>query len=159
MHWSIVAVIMSPNDFEHGEDVQSTYHIGVWVFLVYSTSLVLGWQSTFSISLLSGNGMSPHLIFPPFSYCIQLYNSRLYFDLSYHSPISSTKYHPQTTYILFKYYSSLLIFLYCTQLYRSPRHFTLIHIAVLSHALPREWVRGDLANGRWMLTLHSTYIS
>ena len=139
-HWSIVAVLMSPNDFEHGKDVQCTYHIGVWVFLVYSTSLVLGWQSTFSISLLSGNGMSPHLIFPPFSYCIQLYNSPFYFDISYHSTIF-TKYHLQTTYILFKYYSSLSILSYCTQLYRSPRHFTLIHTAQCSRmlCLGSEW--------------------
>ena len=103
-HWSIIAVLMSPNDFEHGKDVQCTYHIGVWVFLVYSTSLVLGWQSTFSISLLSGNGMSPHLIFPPFSYCIQLYNSPFYFDLSYHS-----LYHLQNIiYKLLTYYSNTI---------------------------------------------------
>ena len=29
------------------------------------------------------------------------------------------------------------------------------HRPVLSHALPREWVRGDLANGGWRLTFHN----
>ena len=100
--------------------------------------------------------MSPHLIFPPFSYCVQLYNSPFYFDISYHSPISSTKYHLQTTYILFKYYSSLLILSYIvlystlpqpTPLYIDPHRSALACFAsgVSEGRFNKWWVDVDIA--------------
>ena len=54
--------------------------------------------------------------------------------------------------ILFITINSLVLYstlLQPTSLYIDP------HRPVLSHALPREWVRGDLANGGWMLTFHN----
>ena len=103
-----------------------------WVLISYSSFLVL-------YSTLEQPVLLRYIL--PFSYIIY--------------KISSTNY-LYSIQILFITINSLVLYSTLPQptpLYIDP------HRPVRSHALPREWVRGDLANGRWMLTLHSTYIS